>query len=218
MADWRGALAGRVTLASIASAALGGLMAAAVAISSVNWLVSGHADRRLLGAAATLAGELDEEAHEQDESVQEVLADENEEMVTSGIRLALYDGDLLVAGDGWAPAVTGQDCVSRKDVGGRLRACPLKYGPYVIVAAEDREDQALKWLYLIAGAAAVCVGAAAGGAASLRLARWAIRPLSDVTRRLETISPANPDPESFARRVNVREVEAVRRALYETLS
>ncbi len=218
MTDARSGLVGRVTSAAVSSAALGGLIAAVVAILAVDWLVTQHADRRLLGAAETLAGELDEEAKEQDESLQEVMEDENAEMVTSGIRLALYDGTALVAGDGWVPHVDSMPCVSRGNLTARIRACARPYGEYYIVAAEDRDDRALQWFYLIAGVAAVAVGAAVGGIASVRLARWAIRPLSELTQKLRLLTPEAPNPDALANAVGVAEVDAVQRTLHETLS
>ncbi len=49
MTDARSGLVGRVTSAAVSSAALGGLIAAVVAILAVDWLVTQPADRRLLG-------------------------------------------------------------------------------------------------------------------------------------------------------------------------
>ena len=218
MTDPRSGLVARVTAAAVSSAALGGLIAAVVAIAAVDWLVTRHADRRLMGAAATLAGELDEEAKEQDESLQEVLDDENAEMVTSGIRLALYKNKALIAGDSWVPHVGSARCVSRGDISARVRACARRYASYRIVAAEDREDQVLQWFYLIAGAAAVSIGAAVGGVAGVRLARRAIAPLSELTRKLRLLTPEAPNPDVLSSPVGVAEVDAVRHALHETLS
>ena len=218
MVEWRRGIVGRVTVSAMASTALGGLIAAAVAIGAVDWLIARNADRRLTGAATTLAGELDEETREGDETFQAVLVDENQELVTSGIRLALYQGNTLVAGDPWVPYLGTQGCASLGNVGSRVRACTHEHRTFVIVAAEDRDNQVLHWLYLVAGVAAVLVGAAVGAAASVKMARWALRPLSDLTRKLEgqTLTKASPEP--FADAVGVDEVDAVRQALHETLS
>lgn len=218
MVDWRRGIVGRVTLAVMASTALGGLIASAVAITAVDWLIARHADRRLLGATATLAGELDEELQEQDGTVVEVLADENQELITSGIRLALYEQQTLVAGDAWVPYPGNTGCASLGRVGRRVRACAREYESYVIVAAEDGEERVLSWFYLVAGLAAVSVGAALGGGASARLARWAVRPLSELTQKLTGQALDKPQPEPFRQPVGVAEVDAVRQALYETLS
>lgn len=218
MVDWRRGIVGRVTVAAMASTALGGLIAAAVAIAAVDWLIARHADRRLLGATATLAGELDEELREQDGTLSEVLADENQEIFTSGIRLALYHGQILIAGDAWVPYPGHTGCASLGRVGRRVRACAREHAPYVIVAAEDGEERVLSWFYLVAGLAAVCVGAAIGGGASIRLARWAVRPLSELTQSLTRQALDKPQPEPFRKPVGVAEVDAVRQALYETLS
>ena len=216
--EWRSGIVGRVTLAAMASTALGGLIAAAVAVAAVDWLIARHADRRLLGATATLAGELDEEVREQDGSLREVLADENQELVTSGIRLALYQHKTRIAGDAWVPYPGDQGCASLGRVGSRVRACARKHRAYVVVAAEDGEERVLSWFYLVAGLAAVCTGAGLGGAASVRLARWALTPLSDLTRKLEVQALDKAYPDQFRDVVGVAEVDAVRQALYETLS
>lgn len=218
MVDWRRGIVGRVTIAAVASTALGGLVAAAVAIAAVDWLIARHADRRLLGATVTLAGELDEELRERDGTLSEVLADENQEIVTSGIRLALYQSQTRIAGDAWVPYPGDAGCASLGRVGSRVRACAREHDAYVIVAAEDGEERVLSWFYLVAGLAAVCVGAAIGGGASTRLARWAVRPLSELTQNLTGQALDKPQPEPFREPVGVAEVDAVRQALYETLS
>lgn len=218
MVDWRRGIVGRVTVTTVASAALGGLIAAAVAIAAVDWLIARHADRRLLGATVTLAGELDEELREGDGTLVEVLDDENQEIVTSGIRLALYQKETRIAGDAWVPYPGSTGCASLGRVGRRVRACAREHNDYVIVAAEDGEERVLSWFYLVAGLAALSVGAAIGGGASIRLARWAVRPLSELTRNLARQALDKPHPESFREPVGVAEVDAIRQALYETLA
>src|SRR5687768_16089146 len=86
-------LSARVVVAAIASAAIGGLLTASLAIVAVDRLVARHGDQRLTGAAVTLAGELDENRAEgEHDGLTEVLNDENQEIASSGIRLAVFDG------------------------------------------------------------------------------------------------------------------------------
>src|SRR5688572_21734034 len=94
-------LSSRVALVVITSAALGGLSSSGVAIFAVDRLMSEHADQRLRAATVTLAGELDEDREEkQAESLSATVADENGEILTSGIRLSVFEDGRLLAGYG----------------------------------------------------------------------------------------------------------------------
>src|SRR5688500_14448522 len=82
-------MARRVAKVAILSAALGGLTAATFAAVVVDSALTEQADNRLRGATDTLAGELDEDDKRfSTAEIQKTLDDENEEILTSGIRLA----------------------------------------------------------------------------------------------------------------------------------
>jgi two-component system OmpR family sensor kinase len=201
----RGKIARRATVAAIGSAAIGGLLASAVAILAVDWLIADHADRRLGAAASMLIGELEEERDENDgDTLADILDDENQEGITSGIRLAVFEQGILRAGDPWVPHVGAQRCVSRGELGQRVRACAERYQAFSVVAAEERDEAMLRWLYLLSGALAVVVGGGLGGISSLRLTRWAI-------------TPDRPDPKQLSEASGVQEVDEIRTALADLL-
>src|SRR5690606_41335877 len=105
-------------------------------------LVEDHGDRRLRGATDTLAGELDEERKENDDSLDEILDDENAEIVTSGIRLAVYQNAQLISGERWAPFSPPGSCEMHGVLGRRVRSCSRHYGEWQWAAAQKRDRRA----------------------------------------------------------------------------
>src|SRR5688572_15643850 len=92
-------LSTRVVLSAMASGAVAGTLSAATAVIAVDHMVGKHADRRLAGAAQILAGEIDEGFEEDGwEPLGEIVADENAELVTSGVRLAVFSSGHRIAG------------------------------------------------------------------------------------------------------------------------
>jgi two-component system OmpR family sensor kinase len=207
-------LSSRVALVALTSAALGGLAASVVAILAVDRLIGDQADQRLRAATITLAGELDEDRDDKKkEPVRDVVDDENGEIVTSGIRLSVFEDGRLVAGDSWAFAPAANACETRRIAGERVRACATEYEASVLVAAQPIDSASLYWLYALAAAGAIGLGAAVGAVSSLGLSRWAVGPLRSLSRTLRSSRPEAlfalaPDPPD-----DYEEVEAVRSAL-----
>jgi two-component system OmpR family sensor kinase len=207
-------IASRVALVTIFSAALGALAAAAVAIVTVDQLLSDQADHRLRAATLELAGELDEdEEGESEESVTETLDDENSEIAASGIRLAVFEGDLLVAGSLQVPATRPGRCETRGLVGARLRACARAHRSFVLVAAQPSDAVHLRSWYLLAAVGALILGATTGAALSVGLTRWAVGPLQRLARALRQSQPQGDKLVELGPPSNCDEVEAVRSAL-----
>ncbi len=210
-------LASRVALVVLTSAALGGLAASVVAILAVDRLIADQADQRLRAATVTLAGELDEDRDKKSkknaESLRDTVDDENGEILTSGIRLSAFEDGRLAAGDDWAFAPAANACETRLLAGERVRACASQNESLVLVAAQPIDSASLYWLYALAAAGAIGLGAAVGAISSLGLSRWAVGPLRSLSRTLRSsrpealfaLAPSPPD--------DYEEVEAVRSAL-----
>jgi signal transduction histidine kinase len=204
-----------VAVVALTSAALGGFAASVVAILAVDRLIGEQADQRLRAATVTLAGELDEDRDDRkkEESLRDTVDDENGEISTSGIRLAVFEGGALAAGDTWAFAPPPNACETRRLAGERVRACATQYESSLLVAAQPIDSAALYWLYALAAAGAIGLGAAVGALSSLGLSRWAVGPLRELSQTLRSSRPEA----LFALTPNVRddyeEVEAVRSAL-----
>jgi two-component system, OmpR family, sensor kinase len=209
-------MARRVARVAILSAALGGLAAAALAVFAVDRALTEQADVRLRGATDTLAGELDEDDKRfSTAAIRTTLDDENEEIVTSGIRLAVYAGERLVAGDRAIPRPADATCDTRGHLPGRVHACARPYHQLTLVAAQPSDGLRLLGLYALSCLIAVALGAVVGGASSTALTRWAVKPLEELTGALERLQPdaapelGPPSPSD--------DVESIRRALLELL-
>ena len=179
----------RVIDATVLSAAAGSLVAATIATFAADRLVERSSDRRLRAATDVLAGEIDELRQEQDESLDEVLEDENGEIVTSGIRLAVYAEDRIIAGDPWVPAAAAGECSTSGPVGERIRACGRSYERWLLVAGQVNDAQGLRWQLALAGLIALLSATALAAIFGRRLALRAVAPLARLSRRLEESEP-----------------------------
>lgn len=209
-------MAFRVVLVAVSSAAIGGFAAALVAIFAVDRLLTEQANQRLLAATVTLAGELDEDSPKARRAkLVGTLADENDEIVSSGIRLAVFDDLHRLAGDAWIRRPSPGRCETWRGAGGRLRACARRYHGWTLVAAQPSDEQRLIWLYLAAGLGAVLLGAGAGAASSARLTRWAIGSLESLSSALRRSRPERPGALDLGPAGECEEIEAIRAALLD---
>jgi two-component system OmpR family sensor kinase len=221
-------MAQRVALVAVVSAAVGGLVAAGLAVLAVDQLIVDQLDQRLRAATLTLAGELDEEREEQADaegtaaggrapedvnSVSETLDDENAELASSGIRLAVHAGGRVLAGDGSLPVVAGGACETRGILGARIRACARPYGDWLLIAAQSSDRTRLRWLYLLAALAAVALGAASGAVLSRWVTRWAVEPLSALSVALARSRPEAGTTLEWGPSSDCDEVETIREEL-----
>ncbi len=217
----RHGMAQRVAFVAIASASAGGLVATLLAIVAVDQLVVEHADQRLRSATLTLAGELDEERDERrvaegagvpaltDDSVSETLDDENQEIESSGIRLGVFSGGQLIAGRA-VPLPPSGSCVTLGVVGSRVRACSRPHGEWTLVAAQPNDAARLRGFYLAAALLGVALGAGGGALLSRWLTRWAVEPLTSLTRGLARSRPESGEPADLGPASDCEEVEAIR--------
>jgi two-component system, OmpR family, sensor kinase len=205
----------RVVISTITSAAIGGLLTASLAIVAVDRLVSSHGDQRLSGAAVTLTGEIDEnEVEGEQEALTDVLIDENQEIAASGIHLAVFDRNhRLVAGNETVPAVAAGGCETVGVVGQRIRACARQHGEWLLVAAQPSDEARLIWFYVLAALGALVMSGLMGAAASLRLTRWALRPLTRLGDAIRRLPAKLSVPEDLGEASPCEEVEEIRLAL-----
>lgn len=208
----------RVLRAGVWSAAAGGAFSAVITILALDALVRDHTDQRLRAATVTLAGELDEDRGEtKQESLDDTLDDENDEIVTSGIRLAVYEAGVAIAGDDWAPLTEDGECETFGLVGHRIRSCARQYERWVLVAAQLSDQRALRWLFALAALGAIVVSGGIGALFSRRLSRWAVAPLEDLTRRVQSSDPRKQGSTELELDGDCAEVNAIARALAELL-
>lgn len=208
----------RVLRAGVWSAAAGGAFSAVITILTLDALVRDHTDQRLRAATVTLAGELDEDRGEtKQESLDDTLDDENDEIVTSGIRLAVYEAGAAIAGDDWAPLTDAGECETFGLVGRRIRSCARQYERWVLVAAQLSDQRALRWLFALAAIGAIVVSGGIGALLSRRLSRWAVAPLEDLTRRVQSSDPRKQGSSELVLDSDCAEVNAIARALAQLL-
>lgn len=209
-------MAFRVVLVAVVSAAIGGLAAALVAIFAVDRLISEQANRRLLAATVTLAGELDEDPPKKRQAhLVSTLDDENDEIVSSGIRLAVFENQRPLAGDAWIRPPSPGQCEVWHVEGGRVRACSRAYHGWTLVAAQPTDEGRLFSLYVLAALGAVLLGAGVGAAASAWLTRWAVGPLEALSSALRRSRPEKPGALDLDPVEDCEEVEAIRAALVD---
>lgn len=207
----------RVVLVGLTSAVFGALVAAVVAIATVDWLLAKQADHRLMGAVIELAGELDEDSADRRPSTLEgELRDENDELAPSGISLSVFKGKERIAGAGPKRTPDVGDCETQGMLGARMRSCSIPYGDWVLVASQRSDRSRLRWLYLLAALGACATGAVAGGLSGHIVARWAIEPLRAMTDQLRVLEPGRDT--KLGEPSDCRELEAVRSGIEELLS
>lgn len=201
-----------VLIGSLAS----GLLAALLAAVALDVLIARHADRRLLAAVDTLAIELDEGRDGKDkDSLDEVLDDENEEIATSGIRLAVFEGEDRLAGEK-QPFVVGSGTCRTATSLKPIRSCAKSYGRFTLVAAQV-DDQATWRKYLaVAVLLSLFLGVVSSYILSRRLGAWAVEPLTRLSRELSLVDLSSSSGTGLGSRSHLLEVNAVQQAV-ETL-
>lgn len=209
-------IAFRVAWIAVCSAAAGGLVAALLAIWAVDRLMAEQTERRLRAATATLAGELDEDPPKKRRAkLIETLADENDEIVTSGIRLAVFEGKELLAGETWMRSGAPGGCSTFSGSAGRIRSCTRAYRTWTLVAAQPTEQHRLLWFYLAAAVTAVVLGAGVGAASSAGLMPWALGSLQSLSAALRRSRLEQPGALDLGPPSDCEEVEAIRSALLD---
>lgn len=199
-------IASRTLRITLFASILGALFASVLAAAGLDVLIAEQADRRLRAATDTLSIELDEE---DDESLDSTLDDENDEIATSGIRLAVYEDESLLAGARSAPSVEVSTC----DTVSGMRSCAKRYGRWTLVAAQEDERQNWRDLLLGAVTLAVVLASLFSYFLSRKLASWAVLPLHQLSSALETIDARDPKTMRPWPARNIVEVRAIQDAI-----
>ncbi|WP_224364160.1 sensor histidine kinase [Hyalangium versicolor] len=197
-----------VTLASSA------LTAGATGLIAYRLLLAGE-DRRLRDAATDL---MEEVAGLGDAEAAAAADHEQKELEAFGIHIALFSGDTRLGG---APGVSVQSGCDWSQVPGQpgVRLCGVPGLGRLAVAQENLESIPLLRLALPL-AALIAAGCAAllSLAMSQRVARWAARPLTELSAELSRIEPGGSLPASLHAPARYSEVNAVRTALVDLLT
>lgn len=196
-------IATRTTYVVLVGSLASGLVAALLAAIALDVLIARHADRRLLAAVDTLAIELNEEQAVVDKlSLEDLLNQENEEIATSGIRLAVFEGEVRLSGE-HQPFVVAPDTCRTQSSFSPVRACAKSYQRWTLVAAQI-DDQATWRKYLaVAVVLSLFVGVVSSYFLSRRLGAWAVEPLTRLSRELTQV-----DLEARTGRIERREAKS----------
>lgn len=228
----RPSLVRRVALTSAIAAAVGGATAATFAGVLANRLVTRHEDQTVLAAVRELADEIDEELErgggddeDDDDDIQQdadgrpilssVLAHELEDVKLPDASAAIVRQRDTVVGDASLPAIAAGECtaVDTLGLGRRVCAASLAGSDLVVLGVSthvERERWALLAWALVGGA---LVGAVVGGAASLRSARWALAPLTELRDRVRRVDGDAPRSEILDPPARHAELEELRGAI-----
>ncbi len=193
-------LRGRVALAAAGVAGAVGLLASAGAALVVQYQHRAFGDHRLLESAQLLANEL---------VVQEAVAtrqasEENEELRSFGMQLALFEANRLLGGASDLSSTLGCLTIENK------RLCGVNAGSRRVVVAgpEERISISIMMLSILLTAT---ISGLLGAAASLAVAKWALQPLTSLQQRLSSVDlDGSLD---LGPRAGTVEVDAFRQAL-----
>ncbi|NBD08220.1 sensor histidine kinase [Corallococcus silvisoli] len=197
-----------VTLASSA------LTAAATGLIAYHLLLEGE-DRRLRDAAVDLVEEV---AGMTDAEAGAAAQSEQQELAAFGIHIALFSGERRLGGAPGIPVASGCGWSPLPAESG-IRSCGVMAHGRLAVARENLESIPLLRLSLPLAAllAAGCAALLSLGV-SRRVARWAARPLTELSAELSRIEPGGPLPAPLHAPARYSEVNAVRAALVDLLT
>jgi len=213
-----GRLATRVVLAAVASAAVGGAVAAVIAVIAVDRLVSQHMDLSLIGAGLRLADELQEDEREPDpEGLVATIQDENDEIAAAGVRFAVYRNGVFQAGDRSVPAIEPDSCATLGPRAARLRVCGSRYGDLLLASSSQSDEASLRLIYALGGLGALVLGALVGALFGVRLARWALTPLTELSSALRHMAEHAEVGQALELASSCEEVQAIVSAMDELL-
>src|SRR5690606_28569463 len=89
----------------------------------------------------------------------------------------------LIAGNGEAPPVPAASCDTRSE----MRSCGKQYGRWLLIAAQEDERDEWRDLLFAAVGLSVVLGSLLSFLLTRRLARWATRPLVQLSTDLDAI-------------------------------
>jgi signal transduction histidine kinase len=200
-------LSARVTRATALAAGVASLVAAAVTVFVADRLVVEQEERRLRQVATISAREF---LHAP--VLQTQIEDEIEELRPESIRIAVYQDEKLVGGDGHVANIAADTCMSQSST----RTCSAAMGPFRVVVAAATTPRSIE-AGLLASAIAMLVAVAAAAIIGGRATRWALRPLDELRDSLSTIGD-DPRAATMSGDDTVGEIAALRSAIADLLA
>jgi len=199
-----------VALAAALVAALVGLIAAGAAALLVEELGAGAQDQRLTDSASMMQHELDTEGGEARAHIEA----EAIELAPVGLRIALFQNGLRVAGADDIPVPEREGCDTRSDAAGRFRSCAVgTVARRVVVSTHRAVEQSRRSVLLLSVAAAALLAALMSALASRALAGWALRPLTTLGEHIEKITDETPGNADLGEPGTTEEVEKLRETI-----
>ncbi|MCY1017892.1 sensor histidine kinase [Pyxidicoccus sp. MSG2] len=190
------------------------LTAGATGLIAYRLLLAGE-DRRLRDAAVDL---VEESARMTAAEAAAAAHDEQKELSAFGIHIALFSGNEWLGGTPGVPVHVGCDW-SRLPGESGVRLCGVPGHGRLAVAMERLESIPLLRLALpLAALIAAGCSALLSLWVSRRVARWAARPLTELSEALSRIEPGGPLPAPLHAPARYSEVNAVRTALVDLLT
>lgn len=201
-------LSGRVALATALTGALAALLAAVVAWRIATELIDQAENRRLSAACEIFLNDL--EIHDPGATLEDAIAEELVELAPASIRVAVYSRGVHLGGD--RLAIPAEECAASRTGDLVQRACTRTRGVLTVVAATTRASSVSGW-FLVGASISSLAAALVAAAIGLYAARWAIAPLQNLTRSLDSVRAERPSPTALPDSGGVREVVVLHEAL-----
>lgn len=206
MSGSRASLATRIAWATALMVPLSGAV-----VVLVSWLIAGSMaadaeDARLRDAGSVFARELEEEGADPDA----IAIDEADELLHTGIRVAVLEDGRHLAGDAALGIVEAGRCRDQRE----LRVCGVRASHRVAVVGRARAlGRAGGELVLPAGLFAVLVTSLLGGAIAYGLGRRLAAPVTRLHDAVRRVSAEDPASAELGTDEGVAEIDALRGAL-----
>ncbi len=203
---FRGSLATRVAWATALM-----VPAAGAVVVLVSWLIAGSMaaeaeDTRLRDAAGVFARELEADGADP----MAIAIDETDELVHTGIRVAVQEDGAHLTGDAALGLVEAGACRDR----GSLRVCGVRAGAWVAVAGRARSlGREPAELVLPAGLVSVLLTSLLGGAIAYGLGRRLAAPVSRLQAAVAAVPLDDPASAALGSDDGVAEIDALRAAM-----
>jgi two-component system OmpR family sensor kinase len=202
-------LSTRVAIMTALSVVVASTSVAVISQWIADRLAHASEDRTLSDAAETFALELTEPAS----NPVTAAADETRELAHAAIRIAVFEGDTLIAGDPKLTLVTPGTC---RDVA-VLRTCARPARNWIAVVARDQRllhDQ--QRVLSFASALAVLLTSVLGVLAAMAIARVVTEPMDQLTQAVGRVPDQDPGSAALGPPSNLVEVDALRDTLQAT--
>jgi two-component system, OmpR family, sensor kinase len=139
-----------------------------------------------------------------------IASDEARELKPTGMRVAVYQGPRLFAGDATLPVPAHGECTSTP----AWTACGLARGPFLGVVARDTKLlQTERRSILLSSLIAVAVTSLLGALLARRIAAMLVAPLSRLKLAIEQVPANAPETAEIGADDGVTEVDALRHTL-----